>query len=156
MENIKVLTGDFYEVVVKYLKTQEDGSERLTKETVAVKANSFGEAEKDTQTGYIPQVDINIVNINPAPYRTIFTSDNTEDELFFKCKVAFLTIDEVTEKEKKDKVVYLFQASSTRKAQKYIEEAFGSHCYDYKIESIVESPVVDIFNLSDTHEHESL
>lgn len=148
MGNIKIHTGDFYEVIVKHPKTMEDGTEKVVKETIAVKAMSFTETEKETLTGFLPDVDITIANINPAPYHEVFISSDTEDELFFKCKVAFLTIDEATEKEKKTKVSYLVQASSTKKAQSYLEEELKNNMIDYKIEAVAESSVIDIFNLN--------
>lgn len=156
MENIKIYTGDFYEVIVKHPKIQEDGTEKVVKETIAVKAFSFTEAEKETQTGFLPEVDIMVANINPAPYHQVFISSDTEDELFFKCKVAFLTIDETTEKEKRTKVSYLVQASSTKKAQSYLEEELKGNMIDYKIEAVAESSVSDIFNLNtNTNEREN-
>lgn len=147
MENIKTINGNFYEVVVKHQKTKEDGTETMIKETICTKAYSFSEAEKNTMTGMMPEADLTIQNINPAPYHEIFMSDNAEDECFFKCKVVFLTIDEITEKEKKTKTSYLVQASSTKKAQCYLEKALSDIC-DYKIESVAKSSVTDIFNLN--------
>ena len=42
---IKSQTGDFYEVGVRYDKTQEDGTSKKVTEKYAVDALSFGEAE---------------------------------------------------------------------------------------------------------------
>lgn len=137
-------TGNFFEVVVKVLQKQEDGSEKKVREVYAVEASSFTEAEALITEEMKPYKEYDIVNINPTPYKEVFLSDNANDENFFKAKLEFITVDEKTEKEKRTKVVYLIQALSIKTAQHYIENIMGSVQLDYRNVAIVESPVLDV------------
>ncbi len=137
-------TGNFFEVVVKVLQTQEDGSEKKVREVYAIEASSFTEAEALITEEMKPHKEYDIVNINPTPYKEVFLSDNANDENFFKAKLEFITVDEKTEKEKRTKVVYLIQALSIKTAQHYIENIMGSVQFDYRNVAIVESPVLDV------------
>lgn len=142
---LKSRTGNFFEVVVKVLQTQEDGSEKKVREVYAIEASSFTEAEAiiTEEMKYCKEYDI--VNINPTPYyKEVFLSNNINDENFFKAKLEFITVDEKTEKEKRTKVVYLVQASSIKTAQHYIEDIMGCVQLDYRNVAIVESPVLDV------------
>lgn len=137
-------TGNFFEVVVKVLQTQEDGSKKKVREVYAVEASSFTEAEALITEEMKSYKEYDIVNINPTPYKEVFLSDNANDENFFKAKLEFITVDEKTEKEKRTKVVYLIQALSIKTAQHYIENIMGSVQLDYRNVAIVESPVLDV------------
>ena len=129
---LKSRTGNFFEVVVKVLQTQEDGSEKKVREVYAIEASSFTEAEAIITEEMKLYKEYDIVNIN------------INDENFFKAKLEFFTVDEKTEKEKRTKVVYLVQASSIKTAQHYIENIMGSVQLDYRNVAIVESPVLDV------------
>lgn len=137
-------TGNFFEVVVKVLQTQEDGSEKKVREVYAVEASSFTEAEAIISEEMKSCKEYDIVNINPTPYKEVFLSDNANDENFLKAKLEFITVDEKTEKEKRTKVVYLVQTLSIKTALHYIENIMGSVQLDYRNVAIVESPVLDV------------
>lgn len=141
---LKSRTGNFFEVVVKVLQTQEDGSKKKVREVYAIEASSFTEAEAIITEEMKSCKEYDIVNINPTPYKEVFLSDNANDENFFKAKLEFITIDEKTEKEMRTKVVYLVQALSIKAAQHYIEDIMGSVQLDYRNVAIVESPVLDV------------
>lgn len=91
---LKSRTGNFFEVVVKVLQTQEDGSEKKVREVYAIEASSFTEAEAIITEEMKSCKEYDIVNINPTPYKEVFLSDNANDENFFKAKLEFITVDE--------------------------------------------------------------
>lgn len=142
---LKGRTSQYYEVITKVEKTQDDGSLKKVKEVYTVEALSFTEAEAIITEEMKLYKEYDIVNINPAPYKEVFLSDNTNDENFFKAKLEFITVDEKTEKEKRTKVVFLIQASSIKTAQHYIEEIMGESQIDYRNVAIVKTPVLDVF-----------
>ena len=148
MAELKSHTAKFFEVIVAMEETQEDGTEKMVKKTIVVDALSFGEAEKKAIEEMTPYCsgDMNVVNINPAVYGEVFTSDDEKDDKFYKCKLSFITIDEKTDKEKKSKVTYLVQAGSTNKAQSYIDnDVMGKSMQDYETCSISDTPIFDCF-----------
>lgn len=129
-------------------ETQEDGTEKMVKKTIVVDALSFGEAEKKAIGEMSPYTsgELEVININPAQYGEVFTSDKENDDRFYKCKLSFLGIDEKSGKEKKSKVTYLVQAGTTNKAQSYIDNGImKDSLQDYETCSIADTPIFDCF-----------
>lgn len=91
--------------------------------------------------------DFAVKNITPASYHEIFFSENGKDDKWYKAKLQFITIDEKTEKEKRQNVYYLVQGSSIESVQKNINEVMGRTMIDYVIVSIVETNILDVFEL---------
>lgn len=81
----------------------------------------------------------------PANYHEIFFGDDGKDDKWYKAKLQFITIDEKTEKEKRQNVCYLVQGSSTECAQKNIKEIMSGTVIDYVVVSIVETNIIDVF-----------
>lgn len=137
----------WFECKIRYEKTQEDGSLKKTTETYVVNALSFTEAEKrimDEMSSYISGA-FEVKTIKIANYKEIFFSDNGNDDKFYKAKLAFITIDEKTEKEKRSSVTYLVQANSLENARKNIGVAFAASMIDDEIKSVVETPIMDVY-----------
>lgn len=147
MAELKSHAAKFFEVVLKMQATDEDGVEKMVKRTICVEAQSFTEAESKAinEMKIYCSGQMDVVNINPAQYCEVFTSDSEKDDKFFKCKLSFIIIDEKTEKEKNTKVVYLVQAGSTNRAQKFVDDIMGKTMQDYKTCSISDTPIFDCF-----------
>ena len=113
-----------FETIVRYDKTMENGKVKKVSETYVVDALTFGEAEERIAEEMKPYMsgDFDIKNINPAPYSEIFFSDEDTDDKYYRVKLNFITINEITQKEKKSKVTYLVQANSLEQARKNTEE----------------------------------
>lgn len=79
--------------------------------------------------------ELKIANINPAPYSEIFFSNVSDDDLWFKVRLAFITINEKTEKEKRTYQTYLVQSKSS---ETNILDVF-EHCAPSKPEEPADS-----------------
>lgn len=137
----------WFETIVRYDKTMEIGEVKKVSEVYVVDAIAFGEAEERI-TGILTEHtsgDFDIKNINPAPYSEIFFSDNKADDKYYRVKLAFITIDEKTQKEKKSKVTYLVQAGSLEQARKNTEEVMKGTMIDYEFVSVTETKILDVF-----------
>lgn len=143
-------TSDWFEIKFKSDKTQDDGMLKAVTETYTVEALSFTEAEAKIIKEMEPYVsgEYMVKAICRAPYHEVFFSEKEEDDRWYKAKLAFITIDEATGKEKKSKVTYLLQAATLAKARTYIEESMNGTTLDYEVVSISETPIMDVF----THE----
>ena len=100
---MKSKVSKYYEVKIQYQKMQEDGREKKVTEQYVVEALSFTEAESriiEEMTPYISG-EFDVVSEKIAPYNEIFLSDRTDDDKWFISKVGFITLDERTDKEKK-------------------------------------------------------
>lgn len=113
-----------------------------------VEAMSFTEAESritEEMTHYVDG-DFDVVSEKIAPYNEIFLSDNYyTDDKWFVSKVAFIAIDEKTDKEKKQTFRYLVQAATSELALEYTKEKFSHGMSDYSIDSVQDTPTLDVF-----------
>ena len=134
----------------QYEKIQEDGTQKKVTEQYVVDALSWGEAEEKITKEMEAYVsgESKIKSIVPASYHEIFFVDDDADDdnmKWYKAKLAFITLDEKTEKEKRTNVFYLVQAKSTEDAQKNVKEAMGGTMIDYDILGINETKIMDVF-----------
>lgn len=137
----------FFEVKIQYQKTLEDGREKKVTEQYVVEALSFTEAEAriiEEMTPYISG-EFDVVSEKIAPYNEIFISDKSDDDKWFISKVAFITIDERTAKEKKQTFRYLVQAETSEKAMDYTKEMFSHGMSDYSIDAVQDTPTLEVF-----------
>ena len=143
-------TAQWFETKVQYEKVQVDGTQKKVTEQYVVDALSFTEAESSIIEEMKPYIsgDYKIKNITPANYHEVFFSDDTQDDKWYKVKLAFITIDEKTEKEKHSIVHYLVQARSTGTAQQAINDVMSKSMIDYETASISETKILDVFEHS--------
>lgn len=144
--SLRSRTSTWFECKVRYEKTQEDGSEKLVNEQYVVDALSFTEAEAsiiDNMSVYVSG-EFKVANINPANYNEIFFSGNDDDDLWFKARLAFITIDDKN-KEKRTYVNYLIQAKSIERAKRYVDEVMVNTIIDYELKSLSETKIFDVF-----------
>lgn len=145
-QSLRSRTSTWFECKVRYEKTQEDGSDKIVNELYVVDALSFTEAEAsiiDNMAVYVSG-ELKIANINPANYNEIFFSGNDDDDLWFKARLAFITIDDKN-KEKRTYVNYLIQAKSIERAKRYVDEVMGETIIDYELKSLSETKIFDVF-----------
>ena len=144
----------FFEVKIQYQKMQDDGKEKKVTEQYVVEALSFTEAEARITEEMTPYIsgDFDIVSEKIAPYNEIFLSDNSTDDKWFLSKVAFITIDEKTAKEKKQTFRYLVQAATSELALDYTKTMLNQCLSDYSIDSIQDTPTLDVFLRGNTEQ----
>ena len=125
----------------------EDGCLKKVTETYVIDALSFGEAEKrilEEMTSYVSG-EVEVCALKIAPYKEIFFADNNMDDKWYVAKLAFITIDEKTDKEKKTRVCYLVNAGNINAAVKNIEEQMAGTMIDYDTFNVSETQILDVF-----------
>ena len=144
---MKSKVSKYYEVKIQYQETLEDGKEKKVTEQYVVEALSFTEAESRIIEEMTPFIDgdFDVVSEKIAPYNEIFLSDRTDDDKWFISKVGFITLDERTDKEKKQTFRYLVQAATSELALDYTKEMFSHGMSDYSIEAVQDTPTLDVF-----------
>ena len=137
----------FYEVKIQYQKMLEDGRVKKVTEQYVVEAMSFTEAESRITEEMTPYVDgdFDVVSEKIAPFNERLLSDNSNDDKWFLSKVAFITIDEKTAKEKKTSQRLLVQAETSEKAMDYTKEMLSNYMSEYSIDSVQDTPALDVF-----------
>lgn len=144
---MKSRVSKYYEVKIQYQNILENGKEKKVTEQYVVEALSFTEAETriiEEMTPYISG-EFDVVSEKIAPYNEIFLSDNYTDDKWFVSKVSFITIDEKTEKEKKQTFRYLVQAATSELALDYTKEMLSHGMSDYRIDAVQDTPTLDVF-----------
>lgn len=140
-------TAKWFECVVRYERQQEDGITKKVTESYIVDALSFAEAESritEEMQAYISG-EFEVKNINPCPFSEIFFSDQATDDRWYKARLAFITFDEKTEKEKLSYVYYLVQGDTFDRAKAYITQVMSPTMIDYVIKSVNETKYIDVF-----------
>lgn len=144
---MRSISATWFEVGIRYHKTQEDGSEKAVTEKYAVDALSFTEAEEiitEEMSAYISG-EFKIKTEAQANYGEVFFSDKDDDDKWYKAKLQFITIDEKSEKEKRSNVVYLVQAKSFARALNNIEEMMKKCMIDYEVVGLNATNLFDVF-----------
>ena len=140
-------TAIWFECKVRYEKTMEDGMPKKVVEIYTVDALSFSEAEKrimEEMSSYVSG-EIEIADLKIAQYKEIFFADSDLADKWYKAKLAFITIGEKTDKEKKTSVFYLVNAGNINSAIKNIDEVMGGTMIDYQTLNVSETTIMDVF-----------
>ena len=135
----------WFEVSVAYKKMMEDGAEKKVTEVIVVDAVSFAEAEKRClkELGSLVRGGVDVKNINPAPYKSVFFDEKDGDK-WFKAKLSFISYDETSGKEKRSNSTYLVQANTFAEALRNIEK-FMDGGNDYVTANISETKILDVY-----------
>jgi len=144
---MRAKTAYWFEVTVCYLKLMEDGTEKKANEIYTTDAMSFGEAESRALKELKTRVrgGIEIKNINPAPYKEVFFSDDEDDDKWFKVKLSFITLDEETGSEKRTNVTYLVQAANLEVALSNVNDVMDKSMEEFTMANIAETKVMEVF-----------
>lgn len=140
-------TAIWFEAKIRYEKMMEDGCLKKVTETYVIDALSFGEAENrilEEMTSYVSG-EVEVCALKIAPYKEIFFADSNMDDKWYVAKLAFITIDEKTDKEKKTRVCYLVNAGNINAAVKNIEEQMAGTMIDYDTFNVSETQILDVF-----------
>ena len=140
-------TAIWFEAKIRYEKMMEDGILRKVTETFVIDALSFGEAEKrilEEMASYVSG-EVEVCALKIAPYKEIFFADSDMADRWYVAKLAFITIDEKTDKEKKTRVCYLVNAGNINAAIKNIEEVMAGTMIDYDTLNVSETQIMDVF-----------
>lgn len=144
---MRARASSWFETKIKYLKMQEDGTEKVVTEYYIVEAMSCTAAEAsviEEITAYCSG-DMSVPSTKEANFGEIFFSDLSDDDKWYAAKLQFITIDDKSDKEKRINVNYLVQAKSLARALRYIDEVMGKSMSDYDIVGINETKIYDVF-----------
>lgn len=144
---MRSITSNWFEVGIRYQKTQEDGSEKSVTEKYAIDALSFTEGESaitEEMAAYISG-EFKVKSMQEASYKEVFFSDKDDDDCWYKAKLQFISFDDKSNKEKRSNVTYLVQAKSMHRAISNIDEVMGKTMIEYEIIGLSKTNVFDVF-----------
>lgn len=137
----------WFEVKIQYEKVMENGMNKRTKESYLFDALSFTESEGKCIEEVTPFIsgEFTISDIKKAKYSEVFFSDEEAADKWFKCKLAFITLDEKSGMEKRTFTNVLAQAADLRDAVKKLDDGMKGTMADYEIVSVAETAIMDVY-----------
>lgn len=137
--------GKWFECKVSLKRTLEDGLQKQVKEVYIVDAVNFTEAEARILDETKVYGDVTLISIKYCEANEIVDSHNPLDGLWYKVKVAMISIDESAGKEKKINVIYYVRAKDFKSAFENTEKWLGGSVMDSTIISIAETNIMEVF-----------
>ena len=139
--------NEYFECVVKFEKTMENGMVKKVSEPYIVDALSFTEAEKRFLEYIEPYMsgEYEVKAVKRANYSEIVSATDEDADKWFKAKVAFITLDEKTGVETKSTQNMLVQASDLRDAVKRLDKHMEGTLADYEISAVAETAIMDVY-----------
>ena len=140
----------WFECKIRYEKTMENGMNKKVTEPYLVDALSFTEAEARIIEEMTPFIsgEFTVSDIKRANYSELFPCEEEAADRWFKCKLVFITLDEKSGAEKKTSTQVLVQAADLRDAVKKLDEGMKGTMADYKIASVAETAIMDVYPYS--------
>ena len=137
----------FFESTIRYKKIMENGVSKKVSEKWLVNGVSFAEAEARIIQEMTPFItgEFTVSDIKRANYSEIFFSEEDSADIWFKCKLLFITIGENSGVEKKTSTNVLVQAADIRDAVKKLDEVMKGTISDYWVASVAETAIVDVY-----------
>lgn len=135
----------WFETVVSYEKTAEEGRIVKVNENYMVDALSFTEAEARIIEEMKPFIsgEFKVSKVMRKKIAEIFYNENGDK--WYRAKVNFITLDEDKGVEKRTGVTMLVQASDVKEAVEGIIEGMKGSMADYQIHTVAETPIMDIY-----------
>ncbi len=135
----------WFECKAKYQKTDETGKDKTVSELYLIDAISFTEAESRINKELEPYIsgEFFVSTIKIANFSELIPNEN--GDRWFKCKVAFISIDEEKGVEKRSNSYMLVQANNVKEAYDVLEKSLDDTMSDFEIPAITESPIMDVF-----------
>ncbi len=142
--------NNWFSVKVKYTKQMENGTFKRISELYLIAAISFTEAETRAyeELKEIVKGEFSILAITRIEFHDIFEIEDVDEYFeFYKCKISFEdAIDDNESKGKKVSQLFLVQADSVKNADTMLKEELSTMMVDFKVTSVVKSPIVEIFH----------
>ncbi len=137
----------WFDCKVVYYKEDDKGKRKRVTESYLVEAFNFSQAEDRISEQVAPFIlgEFTVNGLRKASINEIFP--NNEGDKLYKCKVSFMSIDEVSAKEKKINSIILVFGTDLANALEHLTDNL-KECMDvYEVVSITETPYLDIFPL---------
>ena len=137
---------------VRFQKKMENGTTKRVTESYLVDAISFAEAEARIIKEVTPPCfigEVNVSAVKKSNVQEIFRNkiEYEDEQKWYKAKVAFITLDEKTNSEKRTTAVYMVQAPDFHNAlENFIEGMKKETMEDFVIVGIEETSILDVFN----------
>lgn len=139
--------NNWYEVSIRYEKTMDNGAVKKVTEKYLCDALSLTESEARIIEEMTPFIsgEFWVKSSKYSKYTEVFASNEERDDMWFKCQISYISIDEKTGREKRMPMNVLVQACDLRMAVNNLDEAMKGTMADYIIDSVSDSKILDVY-----------
>lgn len=136
---------NWFETVIGYEKTAEDGKIVKVKEHYLIDALSHAEAENRIIEEMKPFIsgEFKVEKVLRKKINEIFA--NANGDKWYKAKVFFISLDEEKGIEKRTGVTMLVQANDIKEAWDGLHEGMKGTMADFEVASITETAILDLY-----------
>ena len=147
------MTANWFEGKVKYVRVGEDGRERKVTETYLLDAMSYTEAEGRIvrEMESITSGEFWITGLKSNVMEVVVSNDS-QDDRWYKAKVAIVDADEASGREKRSFLYYLVSAASASRALENLNRALETFVVPWEVVSVADTQVADVFPYVDENE----
>ena len=144
---MSIITNNYFVVKVKYTKQLENGSFKRVTEPYLVGGFSFTDAEASIyeNLGEVIRGEFTVTDIKRVEYHDIFDETGGCADKYFVAKICYDFVDVDSEKSKKITNSFLVGANTIEEATEIVKKQLSTLMVDFKIISINESQIVEIF-----------
>ncbi len=148
------MTANWFEGKVKYVRVGEDGRERKVTETYLLDAMSYTEAEGRIvrEMESITSGEFWITGLKKSNVMEVVVSNDSQDDRWYKAKVAIVDADEASGREKRSFLYYLVSAASASRALENLNRALETFVVPWEVVSVADTQVADVFPYVDENE----
>ena len=135
----------WFTVKLKYTKQLDNGTLKRVTEPYLVAAMTFTDADARIyeEMGNAIRGEFTVSGISRTEVHDIFSIDGSN--VWFKCKVSYESADDEGGKAKKINQYFLTEGTNVKDACENLIENLSDLMVDYKISSVAESPIIEIF-----------
>lgn len=135
------------ETAVRFDKMQENGIVKKVTEKYLFDALTFTDAEARTVEKLTPFIsgEFSVSATKKTKISEIFFDESDYADKWWLVKVNFITLDEKSGKEKKSMTQILVQAGDFEIALGRFQDGMKGTMADYRIASITETPIMDVY-----------
>lgn len=136
---------EWFECKVCYEKTNEEGAVKKTTDVYLVDAISFTEAEAiiTKEMTDLIRTSFDVEAVKREKVSELFRSKD-DIGLWFKIKIVYITIDEISAKEKKTAAIIYQQSKDMFSVSDDLKENMKDSQLDWEIKSVTETKVIDV------------
>lgn len=134
----------WFETIVSFEKTLDDGKRKNVKEKNLVDAMSCTEAEARTiqEVSLYITGDLKVESTKEVTYTDVILN---EKDFFFEARLEFITLDEKTGVEKSQKFKTIIQADDFDEAKEIMDGYLKGFMADVHVCGLIETKVVNVF-----------
>jgi len=142
---------EWFECKVSYDKENEEGKMKKITEGYLVDALSFTEAETviTEEVSKFITGGSDVKAVKKEKISEIFRSGEENEGIWFKAKVAFITVDEISGKEKRTMVSMYQQSENMLTVAADLKENLKTSIVDWEIKALTETKILDVYEHKD-------